>query len=141
MKIFINGSSLKYLVVKMKVKELLEGLNEKQRKTVQKCLTSCEILDLEEEVETELSPKLMEFIKVLSNPIRAGIIKMLKNRWMCVCLIAKALNQDQTLISHHLRTLKNMNLLHERREGKLRFYKTNMEELKKYLSVLEKEFF
>ncbi|NJE25748.1 transcriptional regulator [Thermococcus sp. MV5] len=125
----------------MKVRELLEGLNEKQKKTVQKCLASCEILDLEEEVETELSPKLMGFIKVLSNPIRAGIIKMLKNRWMCVCLIAKALNQDQTLISHHLRTLKSMNLLHERREGKLRFYKTNIEELTKYFSVLEKELF
>ncbi|RLF82636.1 transcriptional regulator [Thermococci archaeon] len=125
----------------MKVKKLLEELNEKQRKTVQKCLTSCEIVDLEEEVETELSLELINFVKVLSNPIRAGIIKMLKKRWMCVCLIAKALNQDQTLISHHLRTLKNMNLLHERREGKLRFYKTNMEELKKYLSILEMELF
>ncbi len=129
------------MVIKVKVKKLLEELNEKQRKTVQKCLASCEILDLEEEIETEISPELTNFIKVLSNPIRAGIIKMLKKRWMCVCLIAKALNQDQTLISHHLRTLKNMNLLHERREGKLRFYKTNMEELKKYLSILEKELF
>jgi len=128
-------------VIKVKVKKLLEELNEKQRKTVQKCLTSCEIVDLEEEVETELSLELINFVKVLSNPIRAGIIKMLKKRWMCVCLIAKALNQDQTLISHHLRTLKNMNLLHERREGKLRFYKTNMEELKKYLSILEMELF
>jgi len=129
------------VVIKVKVKKLLEELNEKQRKTVQKCLTSCEIVDLEEEVETELSLELINFVKVLSNPIRAGIIKMLKKRWMCVCLIAKALNQDQTLISHHLRTLKNMNLLHERREGKLRFYKTNMEELKKYLSILEMELF
>ncbi len=129
------------MVIKVKVKKLLEELNEKQRKTVQKCLTSCEIVDLEEEVETELSLELINFVKVLSNPIRAGIIKMLKKRWMCVCLIAKALNQDQTLISHHLRTLKNMNLLHERREGKLRFYKTNMEELKKYLSILEMELF
>lgn len=123
----------------MKVREILESLNEKQRRTVQKCLASCEILDLEEEVETELSRDLIDFVKVLSNPIRAGILKMLKNRWMCVCLIAKALNQDQTLISHHLRTLKGMNLLHERREGKLRFYRTNLEELKKYVDMLEKE--
>ncbi|RLF79193.1 transcriptional regulator [Thermococci archaeon] len=97
------------------------------------------MLDLEEEVVTELSGDLIDFVKVLSNPIRAGILKMLKNRWMCVCLIAKALNQDQTLISHHLRTLKGMNLLHERREGKLRFYRTNLEELKKYVDMLEKE--
>jgi len=123
----------------MKVGELLESLNEKQRKTVQKCLESCEILDLEEEIEIELSEESIDFLKVLSNPIRAGILKMLKNRWMCVCLIAKALNQDQTLISHHLRTLKKMNLLHERREGKLRFYRTNLEELKKYIDMLEKE--
>ncbi|MCA6214703.1 metalloregulator ArsR/SmtB family transcription factor [Thermococcus sp. 101 C5] len=123
----------------MKVRELIESLNEKQRATVQKCLASCEILDLDEEIETELSRDLVDFLKVLSNPIRAGIIKMLKNRWMCVCLIAKALNQDQTLISHHIRTLKEMNLLHERREGKLRFYRTNLEELKKYVEMLEKE--
>ena len=123
----------------MKVREILENLNEKQRRTVQKCLASCEILDLEEEVVTELSGDLIDFVKVLSNPIRAGILKMLKNRWMCVCLIAKALNQDQTLISHHLRTLKGMNLLNERREGKLRFYRTNLEELKKYVDMLEKE--
>ncbi|MCD6189407.1 MAG: helix-turn-helix transcriptional regulator [Thermococcus sp.] len=123
----------------MKVREILESLNEKQRRTVQKCLASCEILDLEEEVEIELSRDLVDFVKVLSNPIRAGILKMLKNRWMCVCLIAKVLNQDQTLISHHLRTLKGMNLLHERREGKLRFYRTNLEELKKYVDMLEKE--
>ncbi|HIP75008.1 MAG TPA: transcriptional regulator [Thermococcus paralvinellae] len=124
----------------MKIRELIEKLNEKQRKTVKRCLQSCEIMDLEEDIDIETNEELLRFLKLVSNPIRYKILKMVKNRWMCVCLISQALGEDQTLISHHLRSLKNMNLLHERREGKLRFYRTNVEKLRKYLKLLEKEY-
>ncbi|NJE07792.1 transcriptional regulator [Thermococcus sp. M39] len=124
----------------MKIRELIEKLNEKQRMTVKRCLQSCEIVDLDEEVGIETNEDLLRFLKLISNPIRYKILKMVKNRWMCVCLISQALEEDQTLISHHLRSLKDMNLVYERREGKLKFYKTNLEELRKYIKLLEKEF-
>nr|WP_206204964.1 MULTISPECIES: metalloregulator ArsR/SmtB family transcription factor [unclassified Thermococcus] len=108
--------------------------------TVKRCLQSCEIVDLDEEVGIETNEDLLRFLKLISNPIRYKILKMVKNRWMCVCLISQALEEDQTLISHHLRSLKDMNLVYERREGKLKFYKTNLEELRKYIKLLEKEF-
>ncbi len=123
----------------MKVRELIGMLSDKQKRSVERCLEECDLVDMEEEIPTELPSDVMEFVKVIANPIRASILKMLNNRWLCVCLIAKALGQDQTLISHHLRTLKKFGLLHERREGKLRFYRTNREVLGEYLKKLSVE--
>lgn len=125
----------------MKVKDLIENLTDKQKRSVNRCLEQCRLLDPEEDIKLTVEKDVLEFVKLLSNPIRMGILTMLMGRWMCVCLIAKALNQDQTLISHHLRSLKKLGLLHERREGKLRFYKTNEETLKTYLEKLKEEFF
>jgi DNA-binding transcriptional ArsR family regulator len=123
----------------MKVGDLIAGLDEKQKRSVSKCLDECKLVNPEEEVPVEVSKEVLDFVKVLANPIRLSILKMLMNRWMCVCLIAKALNQDQTLISHHLRSLKRMGLLEERREGKLRFYRTNVESLREGLDGLVTE--
>ncbi|ASJ01279.1 ArsR/SmtB family transcription factor [Thermococcus gorgonarius] len=123
----------------MKVVELIEGLNEKQKKSVEKCIEKCNLLNPEEEISVEIEKNVLDFVKVLSNPLRFSIIKMLRNRWLCVCLIAKALGQDQTLISHHLRRLKELGLVEERREGKLRFYRTNEDTLRKYFDDLKNE--
>ncbi|MFA4646362.1 metalloregulator ArsR/SmtB family transcription factor [Pyrococcus kukulkanii] len=120
----------------MKVRELIEKLSERQKKTVMRCLEKCNIMDLDEEIEVYPRSDVNRFLKILSNPIRYGILKMLMNRWMCVCLIAEALEVDQTLVSHHLRILKELNILEEKREGKLRFYRTNKEKLKEYLDAL-----
>ena len=123
----------------MKVKELIEGLNEKQKKTVLRCMERCNLINPEEEIDISLDRDLSRFLKLIGNPIRFQILKMLRDRELCVCLISQALNQDQTLISHHLRALKELNLVTEKREGKLKFYRTNVEEVKRYLEMLGKE--
>ncbi|AMM54198.1 ArsR/SmtB family transcription factor [Pyrococcus kukulkanii] len=120
----------------MKVRELIERLSERQKKTVMGCLERCGILDLDEEIEVYPSDNISRFLKILSNPIRYGILKMLMNRWMCVCLIAEALEVDQTLVSHHLRILKELGILEEKKEGKLRFYRTKKDKLREYLNAL-----
>ena len=123
----------------MKVGELIQRLSEKQRKSVEGCIEKCGLLNPEDEIPTELRRDVVEFSKTISNPIRAAILKMLADRWLCVCLISEALGQDQTLISHHLRTLKRLGLVHERKEGKLHFYRTNREALRRYLTDLSRE--
>lgn len=128
------------MVIDVKIRELIEKLNEKQKKTVMSCLSKCEILDLDEEIETYPSKEISRFLKVISNPIRYGILKMLNDRWMCVCLISEALEIDQTLVSHHIRILKELDLLEERKEGKLRFYRTNKEKLREYLEKVLEDF-
>ncbi|ASJ15723.1 transcriptional regulator [Thermococcus chitonophagus] len=120
----------------MKVRELIEKLSDRQRKTVMGCLERCNLLDLDEEIEVYPSDDVNRFLKIISNPIRYGILKMLMDRWMCVCLIAEALEVDQTLVSHHLRILKELGILEEKKEGKLRFYTTNKEKLREYLDAL-----
>ena len=124
----------------MKVGELIEKLNERQKKTVQRCMERCKLMDVNEEIELELDNETVKFLKAISNPIRLSILKMLRDRWLCVCVIAEGMEQDQTLISHHLRSLKEMNLVYERREGKLKFYKTNMETLSMHLEKLLRDF-
>ena len=41
---------------------------------------------------------------------------------MCVCAIAELLGMTQSAISHQLKTLKNANLVGNRREGKTIYY-------------------
>ncbi|WP_297477744.1 metalloregulator ArsR/SmtB family transcription factor [Thermococcus sp.] len=123
----------------MKVGDVLNKLNEKQRKTVARCSENCGILDVDAEINTEVNEETVRFLKALSNPIRLKILKMLRGRWLCVCIISAALEQDQTLISHHLRTLKSVNLIESRKEGKMHFYRTNEEVLRKHLELLSGE--
>ncbi|ASJ12295.1 ArsR/SmtB family transcription factor [Thermococcus thioreducens] len=123
----------------MKIRDLLDELNPKQKETVIHCAETCGIPDLDREVEIRIEGDMIKFLKALSNPLRLKILKLLKDNWLCVCLISKILDQDQTLISHHLRTLKSLGLIIERKEGKMHFYRTNTEILQRYLSMINTE--
>ncbi len=138
-KILIKMDLQTKTVFGMKVKEIMERLDERQRKTVTKCSENCGILDLGAEIETEVDEELVKFLKAISNPLRLRILKMLRDKWLCVCIISAALEQDQTLISHHLRTLRSMNLIESRKEGKMHFYRTNRAVLESYLKRVSME--
>ncbi len=120
-------------VLNMKVRDVLEKLDEKQRRTVMQCRETCGIPCLDREIDVETDEDLVKFLKAISNPLRLKILKLLKDNWLCVCIIALALEQDQTLISHHLRTLRSLGLIEVRKEGKMHFYRTNKEALERYL--------
>ncbi len=123
----------------VKVRELFERLDERQKKSITKCIERCGIPELEAEVEPSVEEPVVEFLKVLSNPLRLAILKLVRDNWLCVCLISEALGQDQTLISHHLRTLKALNLIEERKEGRMRFYRARKDVLEEYLSKVRGE--
>ena len=53
---------------------------------------------------------------------------------MCVCDIAQILSISQSAISHQLRTLKQMDLVKNRREGKTIFYSLADGHIKNILS-------
>jgi len=124
----------------VKLKDALEKLPETQRECVMKCAEECDILDLEGDVEVGVDPRVLEFLKVLRNRVRLEILRLLKNRWLCVCLISTILGREQTLISHHLKHLKKMGLVEERKIGRMRFYRTNLESLRKHLGLIEEMF-
>ncbi len=123
----------------MKIREVVERLDEKQRKSVMKCVERCGIPELEAEVEPEVPNDIVEFLKVIANPLRFKILKLTRDQWICVCLISDLLGEDQTLISHHLRVLKKLDLLNERREGRMRFYRARKDVIDGYLEKIREE--
>lgn len=64
----------------------------------------------------------LRMLGLLSNPLRLKIALLLSAQEMCTCHLEETLGAEQTLISHHLRLFKDLDLLHERRKGKWRFY-------------------
>ena len=65
---------------------------------------------------------LAELFKIFGDSTRIKILYVLFESEMCVCDIAQLLGMSQSAISHQLRTLKQMKLVKNRREGKTVFY-------------------
>ena len=66
--------------------------------------------------------KLAQIFRALGDPSRLKIIYVLSKSPLCVCDIATLLDMTQSSISHHLRVLRNLNLVKFRRQGKLVIY-------------------
>ncbi|MEC3839509.1 ArsR/SmtB family transcription factor [Bacillus amyloliquefaciens] len=61
-------------------------------------------------------------LKLLSDPTRLLMIKLLADKEYCVCELTAIFDMSQPGISQHLRKLKNAGLVRERREGQWRYY-------------------
>ena len=84
--------------------------------------------------ELEILFELADLFKVFGDSTRIKILYVLLCSEMCVCDIAQILNMTQSAISHQLRTLKQMNLVRNRREGKTVFYSLADSHIKTILS-------
>lgn len=70
-----------------------------------------------------MKPEVM--FKALGDRTRLEIIKMLKDKELCVCDILAAFSSSQPAISHHLKILKAAGLVTDAREGKWIYYTVN----------------
>lgn len=123
----------------MKLRELIETLDEKQKMTVLRSHEREGIPDLDIDLDTSVNMEILGFLKAVSNPLRFQMLKLLSKGWLCVCIISEALGRDQTLISHHLRTLREAGLILEKKVGKMHFYRTDLEKFKMYLEAVKSE--
>lgn len=71
--------------------------------------------------EGELS-KLGSIFKAMGDQNRLKIIYVLSKSQLCVCDIATLLNMTQSSISHHLKVLRDLNLVKFEKRGKLVVY-------------------
>jgi ArsR family transcriptional regulator len=74
-----------------------------------------------------LSEKCYAFFKVLANPTRLAILEMLREKPRNVTEIAKALRQEQSMISHNLEPLEKCGFAFSERKEKQRLYSLNKE--------------
>lgn len=65
---------------------------------------------------------LSDFFKILGDSTRATIVCALDESEMCVCDLAVLLGMTKSAVSHQLRSLRQANLVKNRREGKNVFY-------------------
>ena len=63
-----------------------------------------------------------DVFKVLSDPTRLRILRVLMNQEVCVRDIADELGMGQSAVSHQLRILRDARLVQFRRDGKTVYY-------------------
>lgn len=66
----------------------------------------------------------------VAEPKRRQILEVLGDRELSVNEIIDLLGWPQPMVSKHLGVLKKVGLVHERRQGRQRLYRVNMEKLK-----------
>ncbi len=67
--------------------------------------------------------RLTDIFKALSDPGRMKIVIALKKVELCVCDLAVVIGLSESAVSHHLRLLRNLNIVRKRREGKIVYYR------------------
>ena len=76
----------------------------------------------------------------LADETRLGIVHRLSRGERCVCDLTDTLGTGQSLLSFHLKTLKEAGILRDRREGRWVYYSLNaesIEEIEKLLGSLK----
>ncbi len=69
------------------------------------------------------------FLKAVSDENRLKIICFLNKGEKCVCEIVEFLELPQNLVSHHLKILRNQNILISRKNGLNVFYSINQKNI------------
>ena len=82
--------------------------------------------------------QLVDFLKAISEENRLKILCLLQKQELCVCEIWQILDLPQNLASHHLKVLKDFDLVEYRKEGVKIIYSLNSKNTKKYISLLSR---
>ena len=85
--------------------------------------------------EDDLFNKLAEFFKILGDTTRAKILFALDQNEMCVCDIANVLRMSKSSISHQLGTLRRMNIVKCRKQGKEVYYTIDDDHVQKLFEL------
>lgn len=76
--------------------------------------------------------------KILSNPTRIKILKVLSKAEMCACEIPLKVGKSQPNVSQQLKFLSKYGILTSRRNGKMILYKIKNKNVLKIIKLAEK---
>lgn len=65
---------------------------------------------------------LASLLKIVAEPSRLKLLCILRNGEHCVCELMKHIDLSQSLISHHLKDLKNIQVVKDEKRGLKVFY-------------------
>jgi ArsR family transcriptional regulator len=88
--------------------------------------------------EAENVKKTYDFLRAIADPNRLKILCVLQGGSKCVCELIPAVGISDKLASHHLKQLKNVGLLIEKREGNFIRYEIDRKATKNYKSLFNK---
>jgi ArsR family transcriptional regulator len=81
--------------------------------------------------------KASSLLEALGDPVRLGIVEILsKHDRLCVCDLAEAFPVGQPTTSHHLRVLREADLVDVVRRGQWAYYGLKREPLKRLVQEL-----
>lgn len=70
----------------------------------------------------EKARQMADFFSVLADPNRLRLLSALAGQELCVCDLAAILRMSESAVSHQLRTLREMQLVSYRRQGRKVYY-------------------
>jgi DNA-binding transcriptional ArsR family regulator len=73
------------------------------------------------------------FLRCIGEPTRLQILKLVAEGERCVGELAETLHKEQSLISHHLRVLKECNIVRDKQEAQKVYYKIMDDRLAKLI--------
>jgi DNA-binding transcriptional ArsR family regulator len=71
----------------------------------------------------------IEAAAAISDPIRRRVLELVRDRELPAGELAAAFEVSRPAVSRHLRVLREAGLVHERRQGRLRLYRADLEPL------------
>jgi len=80
--------------------------------------------------ETTFPTDSADAFQALSDPKRLRILELLREGELCVCELTDALGVGQSLLSFHLKTLRDAGLVRGRRDGRWVHYSLDREALR-----------
>jgi ArsR family transcriptional regulator len=90
----------------------------------------CAPVETRATVPSSAHPRLLELLQALAEEKRLRILETLGAGEACVCELQEALGMTQSLLSHHLRVLREAGLVEDRRDGRWIYYSLMREALR-----------
>lgn len=81
-----------------------------------------------------------KIFKALSDPVRLNILDFLRDREKCVCEIVPHVKLIQPVVSRHLKILKDVGIIRNRKEGNRRLYSITDQRIFRIIDGLDPEF-
>jgi len=73
-------------------------------------------------IQAESAALLAETFAALADPTRVRLMSALLPGELCVCDLAAVLGMSQSAVSHQLRFLRGLRIVHARKEGRIVYY-------------------